>query len=170
MFGSVGSFFSETFSPKEGSFEANPPFVDALIYKMAVKMNLLLSEANKNKKALSFVVIIPEWDQTQGWRKLNDSKYLRNHIVLQQRDHGYTEGAQHLLSNSRFRIATFNTSIFVLQSKRGKKKWPVTDGFVDELKKSFVSKHRNNDEYGKSKKRGRDAGATDANAPKVPKY
>ena len=40
--------------------------VDALIYKMAVKMNLLLSQANKNRKPLSFVVIIPEWDQTDG--------------------------------------------------------------------------------------------------------
>ena len=170
MFGSVGSFFAETFTPEEGSFEANPPFVDALIYKMAVKMNLLLSQANKNRKPLSFVVIIPEWDQTQGWNELNDSKYLRNHIVLQQRDHGYTEGAQHVLSNSRFRIATFNTSIFVLQSKRGKKKWPVTDDFVEELKKSFVSKHKDNTEYGNSKKRGREEDATDANAQKLPKH
>ena len=153
MFGSIGSFFSSNFNPIEGSYEANPPFVDTLIRKMALKMDLLLSTSKKQKKPLSFVVIIPEWDQTNGWKTLANSKHLRNHIVIQQRDHGYTEGAQHLLNKTRFRIATFNTSIFILQNKRGKKKWPVTNEFIEELKNSFISKHNNNDS---NKKRGRD--------------
>jgi phosphorylated CTD-interacting factor 1 len=154
MFGSIGSFFSSNFNPIEGSYEANPPFVDTLIQKMALKMDMLLSTSKKQKKSLSFVVIIPEWDQTSGWKTLANSKYLRNHIVIQQRDHGYTEGAQHLLNKTRFRIATFNTSIFILQNKRGKKKWPVTNEFIEELKNSFISKHNND-----RKKRGRDGSA-----------
>ena len=156
MFGSIGNFFSDDFNPIEGSFEANPPFVDTLIQKMALKMNSLLSISKKKKKTLSFVVIIPEWDHTTGWNTLKNSKYLRNHIVIQQRDHGYTEGAQHLLNKSRFRIATFNTSVFILQNKRGKKKWPITDEFIEELKNSFISKH--NDSNKKKRNRNDDNG------------
>jgi phosphorylated CTD-interacting factor 1 len=136
-FGSVGSFF-EDFHPREGSFEANPPFVDGLIEKMAERMDSFLEDSSSGP--LSFVVIIPKWDSTKGWLRLHNSKFLRRHICLKSREHGYTEGAQHVL-HSRYRISTCDTSIFFLQNRLGKKKWKVSDELEEEIEKAFVSRH-----------------------------
>ena len=56
-FGSVGSFFD--FHPKEGSFEANPPFQPPIVSMMLEHMHRLLDAADASKKALSFIVIVP---------------------------------------------------------------------------------------------------------------
>ena len=55
-FGSSGSFWH--FNPTEGSYEANPPFVQYLMVKMVQRMETLLRESDK---PLSFAVIVPAW-------------------------------------------------------------------------------------------------------------
>ena len=91
--------------------------------------------------ALCFVVIIPSWEQTLGWRALKESPFCAHHLRLAQRQHGYTEGAQHC-RRSRYRISVGDTSVFFLQSKAARSKWPVTASSLSKLEAAFVSKHR----------------------------
>ena len=140
-FGSLGSFFS--FFPKRGSYEANPPFVDSVIYKMALHMCNLLENASSAGDALQFVIIIPAWKASRGWKKIKTGcdPFMTRHLVVPQRDHGYTEGAQWMKTGSRFRISTCNTSVFFLQTEAARCKWPVGDAACERLVKSFRSKH-----------------------------
>ncbi len=159
-FGSLGSFFN--FKPRAGSFEANPPFVPNLILKMAEHMHQLLVRADGDDShaethgegqreeaqgsPLCFIVIIPSWDETMGWRALNESPFLTHHLRLAQREHGYTEGAQHC-RRSRYRISVGDTSVFFLQSKAAQRKWPVTPEALEDIQAAFTSKH-NTDRQG----------------------
>ena len=85
-FGSLGSFFH--FRPREGSFEANPPFVPAVVEAMAKHIEALLDRScerlatsssahsgsvssasaaagDGSTRPLSFVVVIPHWDRAK---------------------------------------------------------------------------------------------------------
>ena len=146
-FGSVGSFFN--FEPREGCFEANPPFVPNLMLKMAEHMHTLLVRADGDaeddglgEQPLCFIVIIPSWDTAMGWRALNESPFLSHHLRLGQKEHGYTEGAQHC-RRSRYRISVGDTSVFFLQSKAAARKWPVSAEALADVEDSFSSKHNN---------------------------
>ena len=86
-------------------------------------------------------MIIPSWEQTLGWRALKESPFCAHHLRLAQRQHGYTEGAQHC-RRSRYRISVGDTSVFFLQSKAARSKWPVTASSLSKLEAAFVSKHR----------------------------
>lgn len=140
-FGSLGSFFD--FFPERGSYEANPPFVDSVIYKMAQHMRILLEKASAAREALQFVVIIPAWPLSRGWKAIYKgcNPFMKRHVRIAQRDHGYTEGAQWSKSGSRFRISTCDTSVFFLQTEAAARQWPTTDEACDRLTKSFRSKH-----------------------------
>ncbi|CAM9119404.1 unnamed protein product [Ectocarpus sp. 4 AP-2014] len=133
-FGSVGSFFD--FQPTEGAYEANPPFVRDVILKMANHMDGLLQAT---AKALTFVVIIPCWEDSVGWKRLRDSAFLSKHIKLDQKDHGYCEGKQHLRRN-RYRLASFHTSVFFLQTEAARRQQsPETVGQAcRELERAFA--------------------------------
>ena len=122
-FGSLGSFFR--FRPREGSFEANPPFVPLVILRMAEHMDALLDAAQRAARALSFVVIIPEWREDDGWKRLRASAFMRRLVRIDQADHQYVEGKQHLRSN-RHRVASFHTSLFVLQTAAAAERWPAS--------------------------------------------
>jgi phosphorylated CTD-interacting factor 1 len=54
-FGSEGSFFG--FSPGEGSFEANPPFTEEVMLRMAERIDKL---CGGSEGPLSFVVFVPQ--------------------------------------------------------------------------------------------------------------
>ena len=77
-------------------------------------------------------MIIPSWEQTLGWRALNESPFCAHHLRLAQRQHGYTEGAQHC-RRSRYRISVGDTSVFFLQSKAARSKWPVSASSLSKL-------------------------------------
>ncbi|ETV78266.1 hypothetical protein H257_08434 [Aphanomyces astaci] len=134
VFGSFGSFFD--FHPTSGCFEANPPFVPALIAKMASHMTLCLQNATK---ALSFIVIIPAWEHTEGWQLLKNSPFNKEYLLLSQKHHGYCEGKQQMRP-TRYRIASFDTSVFFWQNAMAASKWPVTDAALDDLRLAFKSK------------------------------
>lgn len=135
VFGSRGSFFA--FRPKEGCFEANPPFIPKLMVAMCAHMEELLQSTNK---ALGFVVIIPAWEDRPGWARLHRCPYMRHHIKVAAKQHGYTEGAQHL-RRTRFRISTCDTSIFFLFNQKAIKKWPITVSMEKSLCHAFRSQH-----------------------------
>ena len=55
-FGSLGSFLD--LSPRNGAFEANPPFVPLLIGAMCKHMEALLAAAEADQQPLLFAVIV----------------------------------------------------------------------------------------------------------------
>ncbi|KAF1335638.1 Phosphorylated ctd interacting factor 1, ww domain, partial [Globisporangium splendens] len=133
-FGSVGSFFE--FSPRSGCYEANPPFIPKLIKRMADHMTALLDAADG---PLAFIIIIPAWNETQGWQQLNKSRYNQKHVLISQKDHGYCEGKQHI-RKTRWRIASFDTSVFFWQNSKAMSKWKITQEAIGDLKAGFLSK------------------------------
>ncbi|KAF4321821.1 hypothetical protein BBO99_00004504 [Phytophthora kernoviae] len=133
-FGSVGSFFD--FSPRSGCFEANPPFIPKVIKRMADHMTALLNAADG---PLAFIVIIPAWQETEGWQQLNASRYNQIHLRIPQKQHGYCEGKQQI-RKTRWRIASFDTSVFFWQNAKACSKWPVTEKALESLKQAFKSK------------------------------
>ncbi|ETO72570.1 hypothetical protein F441_11231 [Phytophthora nicotianae CJ01A1] len=133
-FGSVGSFFD--FSPRSGCFEANPPFIPKVIKRMADHMTALLNAADG---PLAFIVIIPAWQETEGWQQLNASRFNQRHLLIPQKQHGYCEGKQQI-RKTRWRIASFDTSVFFWQNSKACNKWPVTEKKLESLKLAFKSK------------------------------
>ncbi|KAI9996121.1 hypothetical protein PInf_013302 [Phytophthora infestans] len=133
-FGSVGSFFD--FSPRSGCFEANPPFIPKVIKRMADHMTALLNAADG---PLAFIVIIPAWQETEGWQQLNASRFNQRHLLIPQKQHGYCEGKQQI-RKTRWRIASFDTSVFFWQNSKACNKWPVTEKKLEGLKQAFRSK------------------------------
>ena len=131
-FGSLGSFFDHNFM-QGGSYQANPPFVSSFIHAMYTTMDQSLSQC---KEPLMFVVFIPAWIETSGWKALKEAKHLQRYVLLDQASHYYTEGTQHRRKTSS-RIASFDTSVFFLQNDAGKEKWKVDDSHVEELKQAF---------------------------------
>ncbi|CAM9416480.1 unnamed protein product [Chrysoparadoxa australica] len=145
-FGSIGSFFN--FHPTHGSFQANPPFVHEVILRMAEHIDALLCEATG---PMLFVVIIPSWDHLSSWQALHQSKFMLHHIKLNQADHGYCEGKQQL-RRSRFKVASFDTSLFYMANAAGEALWPWSEKVETSITQSFVSKQKDEVEQGSERK------------------
>jgi len=145
FFGSVGSFFK--FRPKSGAFEANPPFVPEVIEKMHKHIAELLGDAESHGRSLTFVVIIPEWKQDEGWQKLKASPFLRAFMHVAQADHMYFEGKQHL-RRKKHRVASFDTSIFVLQTAAAAAALPCDAAVEAELLRAFAYEGGDDDDAG----------------------
>lgn len=151
MFGSLGSFFDYDFKTRGGCYQANPPFVADFIESMVRKMDESLSEggddpadgdgSSERGKPLMFVVFVPAWTETSGWKSLRRSPHLTEHVLLSQKSdpHYYAEGTQHRRKGDRHRIASFDTSVFFLQNRMAKAKWKVTEGKVREMRIAFGS-------------------------------
>ena len=135
-FGSLGSFFDFDPAPEGGCFQANPPFISGFIEMMQERMDCLLKSTSK--KPLMFIVFIPAWKETSGWKALNESHYLTRHLLLSQKSdpHFYCEGTQHR-RRGRYRIATFDTSVFFLQNSTARDRWPVTEEILGDLTFAF---------------------------------
>jgi SAM-dependent methyltransferase len=125
FFGSKGSFFD--FHPTEGSFEANPPFVDET---MTENVKHIISLLEKSQKPLSFVIIVPGWDDDdcQSYQITTGSKYLRAFLTWDKMSHQYKSGVQYKMDDStRYKDSRVNTFVFIMQNDAGAKKWPVTE-------------------------------------------
>jgi hypothetical protein len=131
-FGSVGSFFDYNFSVG-GCYQANPPFVANFIRSMYETMDRALHVC---VQPLMFVVFVPAWKETSGWNLLKNSSHLRKHVMLSQASHYYCEGTQHRRKD-RYRVASFDTSVFFLQNEAACTKWPITDVHIADLITAF---------------------------------
>ncbi|KAL1500302.1 hypothetical protein AB1Y20_012968 [Prymnesium parvum] len=131
LFGSMGDFFSVFGGPQviEGSFEANPPFIPAVIGEMGRTMNSALKAADHAGVALSFVVVVPSWseDKADRFASLANSAYLRRQLVAHHREHHYFEGAQHQRRVGKMRRATCDTAIYILQTASAAQRWSASD-------------------------------------------
>ncbi|EOD09011.1 hypothetical protein EMIHUDRAFT_422415 [Emiliania huxleyi CCMP1516] len=116
-FGSVGSFFSPSLDPllASGAFQANPPYDPPLVAAMGERMHALLASADARRDALTFIVIIPHWQDKPCWRALEQSCRCSAHLRLPQAEHGFFEGGQHYRP-ALWRAANHDTSLFFLQS------------------------------------------------------
>ncbi|KAJ3294008.1 mRNA (2'-O-methyladenosine-N(6)-)-methyltransferase [Rhizoclosmatium sp. JEL0117] len=135
-FGSLGDFFG--FKPWEGSFQVNPPFVRPIMEKAARHVIELLDRAQTAKKALSFVVIIPGWEECECWGLLKGSSYLKGITLLPGDHHGFLDGAQHQRQD-KYRPSPYPTGIFFVQTEAGSEKWPVTDRKIALLRYAMMS-------------------------------
>ena len=148
-FGSLGSFFD--LDLREGSFEANPPFVSEVMDAMVDKMEALLAAA---AGPMSFFVVIPAWAETRAFQRLAPpgpagggkgaplarSAWLREAFVVGREAHGFYDGGQHQ-RRERHRPASFDSLVAVLQNGAGAEKWPVGPGgaFRRELGEAFAA-------------------------------
>jgi Phosphorylated CTD interacting factor 1 WW domain len=153
-FGSVGDFTQLSFT--SGCCEANPPFSPALMDAMVDKIEASISEANKCKLALSFVVIVPAVSEdvthsatasryaASSFRRMVDSP-AQCHLRLPAKDHGYVEGAQHLRP-TRYKASLFDTSIILLQSQRAFHD-PLPAKFEEEVRAAMRNRHAQETKY-----------------------
>lgn len=132
-FGSVATFFDHDFS-RGGCYQANPPFATNFIESMYETMEMALQTCNE--VPLMFVVFVPAWKETAGWILLNESPYLTRSISLLQSSHYYCEGTQHR-RRDRYRVASFDTSVFFLQNEAARTKWSITKSQIEDLKIAF---------------------------------
>ena len=129
FFGSLGSFFSDDFAPKRGSFEMNPPFVPETMSRAVEKANDLLDRAANANEALSFVVIVPLWKECHYWSALLESRHLQHGPdIIDAQSHGFCDGAQHARpSHERHRVSSFDTGVFYLRTSRAERERPVDE-------------------------------------------
>lgn len=120
FFGSFGSFFN--YRPTSGSFEVNPPFVEQVILKCAERIDALLSEAQS--EPLSFIVFIPNWEDSLGLQRMVASSFMRHNMVLREFEHSYVSGLQHQEKPNYVQYkAVHATRVIFLQNDLGYKKW-----------------------------------------------
>jgi hypothetical protein len=133
-FGSKGSFFD--FRPTEGSFEANPPFMETILMDTARHISHLLTAS---ASPLSFVFVAPAWDDSEFYTFIATSPYLTGRLNLESNEHFYKYGMQHRLpKGKRHRKAEFSSFIFFLQNEAGASRWPVTNGKLSVLRQAFM--------------------------------
>ena len=147
-FGSAGSFFDLDFS-NGGCFQANPPFAPEFIERMCRRMHQFLTTTDNSPGEggipLMFVVVVPAWSDSAGYRMLETSPRVMRHVLLSQRDdvHYYAEGTQHRRrcgngDGGGHRIASFDTSVFFLQNHAARELWPLRDDDGSMLKDAFA--------------------------------
>lgn len=59
--------------------------------------------------------MLPGWADSQGYRALLTSPWLRRTLLVAAADHGYVDGAQHTRVRS-YRRVQYDTRLFILQS------------------------------------------------------
>ncbi|KAL0476984.1 hypothetical protein AKO1_006435 [Acrasis kona] len=142
-FGSRGSFFD--FEPEQGSFECGPPYTVEVMDQAADRCIQLLEKA---EGPLSFVVFVPEWTNTHYGAALHpdQTNFCVGHFLADSENHQYVTGLQHLAintaesTNRRYWTLPFHTHVYFLQNEKGRSKWPVTQEFMDELKRVMCTK------------------------------
>ena len=163
-FGGAGNFFGSNFlemanestaGERGGCFQANPPFASNFIESMSNRMDHFLASPNEDGTPLMFIIFVPAWKESTGWKTLMSSSYLTKHVMLSQKEdvHYYSEGTQHrrradkskgggnkekVGKGGTHRIASFDTSVFFLQNNAASKKWPLSDDDEERLKSAFA--------------------------------
>eukprot|EP00543_Licmophora_paradoxa_P018688 CAMPEP_0202460104 /NCGR_PEP_ID=MMETSP1360-20130828/41593_1 /ASSEMBLY_ACC=CAM_ASM_000848 /TAXON_ID=515479 /ORGANISM="Licmophora paradoxa, Strain CCMP2313" /LENGTH=163 /DNA_ID=CAMNT_0049081607 /DNA_START=106 /DNA_END=597 /DNA_ORIENTATION=- len=136
---------------------------------MAQRMQNALQSANQNNRALTFIVVVPTVTNNavatsssstalqiefaaSSFRLLRkmatsslssskkEGKHHQNHLVLNAREHGYVEGAQHMRP-TRFKESSYDTSVMILQSTRAQKEYPVGEEWERRIREAFTSQH-----------------------------
>lgn len=136
VFGSQGSFFNEAFSPKEGSYQANPPFSTEVMKRALDKITLLLDNA---QGPMSFVVVLPAWTEEPFWQELQQNPYLRTTLVVDTNEYCYSDGMAYFIKGSNSnRLAAFPTGLLFLQNEGGFAKFTPTEEKIGLLREALL--------------------------------
>lgn len=112
VFGSLGNFFNEDPSKfARGCYEINPPFIDCLFSKISEKIISYLEYADERGQNLTFVYILPDWSDFDGYDTLTRSVYHRKEITLKRNRHYYYQNGKDVHVK-----ATFNTKIVFMST------------------------------------------------------
>ena len=120
LFGSLGSFLQ--YFPSSGSFQINPPFVQALMLRTISHVEALLSAS---AQPLSFILFVPAWMDDPHWLQLQQSRFMTATLIIEAAEHTYRDGMLHCRRET-LRPAAFNTGVVFLQNEAGKARWPMT--------------------------------------------
>eukprot|EP00967_Tisochrysis_lutea_P080285 scaffold110165_cov29-Tisochrysis_lutea.AAC.1 len=130
-FGSIGSFFD--FRPQQGSFEANPPFVPALVSAMTEHMRSLLDAAEQRNAPLLFATIVGAsagMRRSDAWAALLSlaaSPYGRAHWAIPLHRHGFTEGHAHITPRGEcVRMSSCESAVFIFATSAAAEAFPST--------------------------------------------
>jgi Phosphorylated CTD interacting factor 1 WW domain len=102
-FGSKGNFF--TAPDKDfltGSFQVNPPFIDCLFNKTTERILRLLKIADENGRDLTFIYIMPQWENFATFDMVMQSQFCVRHINLKAHAHFYYQYITHTYIRARF--------------------------------------------------------------------
>ena len=135
-FGSKGSFLEQR--PLQGSFEANPPFLEEVMATMAFHVLGLIERAEQARLPLCIVCIWPGWDDTPAYDLLLTSRFMRQLVVFEKEDHSYKEGLQHRVTSNVYRKSRARSFVFWMQSTEATKTWPVNAEAIAEFKRAFM--------------------------------
>jgi len=111
--GSLGNFFTakdEDF--QRGTFQINPPFIDILFTITTKRVLKLLEIADNNSESLTFIYIMPTWDEFDTCTLLSESPFCVKNIILKAHMHYYYQ-----YINESFIKARFGTRIMFLSTK-----------------------------------------------------
>ena len=158
-FGSQGDFFSLTYNDEirnPSVLEANPPFSPGIMDAMVDKMEEILDVASSKKQKVIFVVIVPTCQLSKGQKsqsiiqqfakssfdRMLRSKYFIRDFTIQEREHGYIEGSQHMRP-TRYKDSSYDTSVILLGSQDNSSidSYGLSKEFGLGLKRSFASLH-----------------------------
>ena len=135
FFGSQGPF--QSFRPKCGSFQANPPFDHASVSECFGHIAVLCEQA---AGPISFVVIVPEMGGHLPWMQAI-RPFLVRCAFVPKGQHKYLMGLQHRRTGEgdgeRFWEPDKPSRIYFLQNVEGRKAWPVTDSVEAHLVACF---------------------------------
>jgi len=111
-FGSKGSFFDAPDSDfVTGCYQVNPPFIDIVFTETSAKILRYLDIADASGYKLTFIYIMPNWDNLSGFNILSESKYCVRVIRLNAGEHYYYQ----TINNSYIRVH-FATNILILST------------------------------------------------------
>ena len=144
VFGSEGSFFH--YSVEEGCYESNPPFVEECMIRNIRHINEMLEKAEENKKALTFFIIVPKWDDKDcnsynltvygKEDRVNDddekSPFFVKKIVVNKNNHFYRNGVGYK-DDYAVMNAQNDSLLLVLQTTEARKNNPLDDDFEQRI-------------------------------------
>ena len=112
VFGSLGNFFAAPDSHfLTGTYQVNPPFIDCLFTKTTQRILKLLRIADENNRDLTFIYIMPHWEDFVTYNLVVESQYCVKQINLRPNNHYYY---QHITNN--YIRARFGTSVIFLST------------------------------------------------------
>lgn len=122
-FSSKGNFFSAPDSDfAQGTFQVNPPFINPVFCKTTERIFRLLEIAESSGKKLTFIYVMPEWEDFETYNMVIESRFFINKILLRAKRHYYYQ-----YSTKDYIKARFGSHIVFLSTDIGMDHPPVED-------------------------------------------
>jgi hypothetical protein len=114
VFGSIGSFFERTLYYKAHTEEPNhwvinPPFVESLIKQVSEKIVMELETAFELGVEIMVVYVLPTWPDSDGYIKIQESKFLKHTHQLEKNKHFYEHLGKRIIANTRSNVFILDT-------------------------------------------------------------